>query len=128
VILASVERSPRLLNSLLVADALFVDHLIRLGVRAGGLRRAMEREPQRALRELAKFGEEFVKTFHRRLRRLYGGDDFACFGPLILVEATRGLNVALSSRGLVSGVLHLEIHKNGGRTIGRTFTNPDYQP
>jgi len=128
IILASVERAPRLLNSLLVADALFIDHLIALGVRAGGLRRAMEREPQRALRELVKFAEEFVKTFHRRLRRLYGGEDFTSFGPLILLEATRGLHAALRSTGEISGVLRLVIRHADGRVCERRFVNAAYRP
>jgi len=127
VILAGIERAPRLFNALLVADALFIDHLIRLGVRAGGLRRALEREPQRALRELARFGEEFVKTFHRRLRRLYGGEDFSSFGPLILVEATGALNRALGADGGVAGLLRLTIHRPEGAPLERVFPSADYR-
>lgn len=126
IVLASVERSPRLFHSLLVADAQFVDHLVRLGVRAGGLRRAMQHEPQRAVRELAKFGEEFVKTFHRRLRRLYGGEDFTAFGPLILIEATRGLNAALRSVAAVHGVARLVARLRDGQTREARFVNKDY--
>ncbi len=127
VILASVERAPRLFHALLVADALFIDQLIRLGVRAGGLRQAMQHEPQRAVRELARFGEEFVKTFHRRLRRLYGGQDFVSFGPLILVEATRALSGALRSVGALCGVCRLRIEDGGAVIAERTFTNVDYR-
>ncbi len=126
-ILAGVERSPRLFHSLLVADAQFIDHLVRLGVRAGGLRRALQHEPQRALRELAKFGEEFVKTFHRRLRRLYGGDDFTAFGPLILIEATRGLNAGLRSVVAVHGLLRLAAHLRDGQACEANFVNKDYR-
>ncbi|MCS7314667.1 MAG: hypothetical protein RMI94_03545 [Bryobacterales bacterium] len=125
-ILASVERSPRLFHSLLVADAQFVDHLIRLGVRAGSLRRAMQHEPQRAARELARFGEEFVKTFHRRLRRLYGGEDFTAFGPLLLVEATRGLNAGLRATAAVRGVLRLTAVLRDGEVREERFVNRDY--
>lgn len=128
VILAAVERSPRLLNALLLADAQFIDQLIRLGVKAGGLRRAMEREPQRAVRDLAKFGAEFVKTFHRRLRRLYGGQDFVSFGALILVEATRALNAALKSAGGISGLCRLQVAGKDGASVERTFVNADYRP
>lgn len=126
VVLASVERSPRLFHSLLVADAQFVDHLIRLGIRAGSLRRAMQHEPQRAARELAKFGEEFVKTFHRRLRRLYGGEDFTAFGPLILIEATRGLNAGLRSTGAVRGTLRLAVRLRDREVREARFVNRDH--
>ncbi len=127
VILAGVERAPRLFHALLVADAQFIDYLIRLGVRAGGLRRALEREPQRALRELTRFGEEFVKTFHRRLKRLYGGEDFTSFGALILVEATGALSRALGAAGGVSGVLRMRVDRREGAPLEGVFTNADYR-
>lgn len=126
VVLASVERSPRLFHSLLVADADFIDHLVRLGVRAGGLRRAMQHEPQRAVRELVRFCEESVKTFHRRLRRLYGGEDFTAFGPLILIEATRGLNAGLRSAAALRGVVRLAACLKGGEARESIFVNRDY--
>lgn len=123
IILAAVERSPRLLNSLLVADALFIDQLIRLALRAGGLRQALDREPQRAVRELVKFSDELAKAFERRLRRLYGCEDFAGLAPLILIEATRGLNLALRSHNPVSAVLDLSVHDPDGRLSRRLFAS-----
>jgi hypothetical protein len=124
-ILAGVERAPRLFHSLLVADAVFIDHLIRFGVQAGGLRRALEHEPQRAMRELVKSGEELVKNFQRRLRRLYGNEDFTGLGSLILVEATRGLNVGLRGQARLSGIVRLRAHMHDGRVLESSFVNSD---
>ena len=125
VILSNVERAPRLFHSLLVADAVCVEHLIRFGVQAGGLRRALEHEPQRAMRELVKSGEELVKTMNRRLRRLYGGEDFTGLGSLLLIEATRGLNAGLRGDTTLNGILHLAARMRDGRTVQASFVNAE---
>jgi len=125
VILSNVERAPRLFHSLLVTDAMLVDHLIRFGVHAGALRRALEHEPQRAMRDLVKSGEELVKTFNRRLRRLYGGEDFTGLGSLLLIEATRGLNAALRGDTTLNGILHVTVRMREGRTEQASFVNSD---
>lgn len=129
VILASVARNPRLINALLLADALFVDNLIRLGANAGRLRKKLASDPQRAVKDLAKFAGELVTAFHRKLRRLYGGQDFVAFGSLVLVEATGALNRALKAQGMVPGVLRLSVTRTGSaEPVEQTFVNESFQP
>ncbi|MGC8793663.1 MAG: hypothetical protein ACP5U2_09770 [Bryobacteraceae bacterium] len=123
VILAGVERAPRLFHGLLVGDAFFVDSLIHFGVRAGALRRALDHQPQRAMRDLVKCGEDLVKGFQRRLRRLYGGQDFGAFASLILLEATRGLNAGLRSQGRLNGVVRLRVRTRTGEAQEARFVN-----
>ena len=108
-ILASVQRRPRLLNSLLAADAFLVDSLVTLGVQGHEFIEALPREPGQAIQNLAQFSARFVTTFHRRLRRLYNGRDFSPLGSLLLIEATRALGVALDGNASAAGVLHLTL-------------------
>ncbi|HSB18063.1 MAG TPA: hypothetical protein VLE22_26665 [Bryobacteraceae bacterium] len=117
-IAVSVARSPRLLISLLWADALFVDSLITLGCRAGTLRAVMAKDPQRAVRQLTDFSSELVKAFHSRLRRLYGGEDFVALGSLLLVEATNALRTEFRETTAIRGTLTV---KADG--VERTFVN-----
>lgn len=123
LILASVRSRPRLLNSLLAADAFLVDSLVALGVRGHEFSAALSREPGQAIRDLAHFSARFVTTFHRRLRRLYRGRDFSPLGSLLLVEATRALGVALDGRASASGVLHLTLGPDH-----KIFVRPPYSP
>ena len=113
-ILAAVERQPRLLNGLLLADTFFVDALIRLGLAA----REFNIQRQ-AVKELARFSEDFVATFHHRLRRLYGGQDFPSLGALLLIEATR----ALRPDTPLPAVLRIAMGD-----LEQTFVNADYRP
>jgi hypothetical protein len=117
-IVVSVARSPRLLISLLSADALFVDSLVTLGCRAGKLRAEMALDPQRAVRQLIDFSSELVKAFHSRLRRLYGGEDFVALGSLLLVEATNALRTEFRENTAIQAVLTV---KADG--VERTFLN-----
>jgi hypothetical protein len=128
-ILAGVARQPRLLNALLAADAFFVDALVRLGLRGHAFTEASARNPARAVKELARFAGEFVTTFHRRLRRLYGGRDFLPFGTLLLIEATRALNAARGTEAPVSGILRVALGEKGQPGyLEQTFVNAAYRP
>jgi hypothetical protein len=127
-ILASVQRRPRLLNSLLAADAFFVDSLVTLGVQGREFSDALPREPGQAIKDLAKFSARFVTTFHRRLRRLYHGRDFSPLGSLLLVEATRALGVALDGDASVSGVLHLTLGPNRKIFVSPACSSPPFPP
>ncbi|MEK7406747.1 MAG: hypothetical protein AAB225_16850 [Acidobacteriota bacterium] len=115
-ILASIQRQPRFFHALLLADAFFVDNLIGLGVMAGQLRHRLERDPQRAVREILRFAGEIATLFRRKLRRLYGGQNCAHFGSLLLVEAT----AALRSGAAVSAVLRLSVTPG---PLTQTFVN-----
>jgi hypothetical protein len=128
-IISAVQRKPRLLNALLSADAFFVDSLLRLAAQGRKLSEAMPSDPQRAVKDLAKFSAGFVATFHRRLRRLYGGENFAQFGSLMLVEATRALSGALNGNAEIAGVLRISRGEKGQPgTLERTLVNSAFRP
>jgi hypothetical protein len=122
-ILAGLVNKPRLINALLTGDAFFIDRLVRLGVEARELAGTLESDPHKATRKLVAFAADFTKLFHRRLRRLYGGRDFAAFGSLLLVEATRALGATLDGAMPVSATLHVSA---AGRE--QTFVNTGYRP
>jgi hypothetical protein len=122
-VLEATQRQPRLFQSLLAADAFFVDSLVHLGNHGRGLTAALERDPRVAVRELARFSAAFVTAFHRRLRRLYGGDNFVALGSLLLVEATRALASTARPDAAIAGVLRLA---NGDAS--RTFVNAAFRP
>jgi hypothetical protein len=122
-ILGDVARQPRLLNGLLAADAFFVNALVGLGLQGHAFTEAAARQPDKAVRELARFAGEFVAAFHRRLRRLYGGQDFLPFGTLLLIEATRALSAARGLDTPLGGILRLAAE---GRE--HTFVNAAYRP
>lgn len=128
-IVSAVARQPRLLNALLAADAFFVDALVHLGLRGHAFTNASARNPAKAVKELARFAGQFVTTFHRRLRRLYGGRDFPAFGVLLLIEATRALNAARGLEAPVSGILRLTLGEPGQPgCLEQTFVNAGYRP
>jgi hypothetical protein len=127
-ILASVQRRPRLLNSLLAADTFFVDSLVTLGVQGREFSDALPRESGQAIKDLAKFSARFVTTFHRRLRRLYRGRDFSSLGSLLLIEATRALCAALDGGASVSGVLHLTLGPNRKIFVSPACSSPPFPP
>jgi hypothetical protein len=122
-ILAGIVKKPRLLNALLTGDAFFVDRLVRLGVEARAMAGLLAADPRKATRKLLAFAADFTALFHRRLRRLYGGRDFAAFGALLLVEATRALGATLEGDMPVSATLHVSL---AGRE--QTFVNTGYRP
>jgi hypothetical protein len=122
-ILADIVRKPRLVNALLMGDTFFMGRLVHLGIEARRLAARLQSDPQRATRELVDFASDFAATFHRKLRRLYGGQDFVAFGSLLLVEATRALGAALDGGAAISATLRLA---SGDRE--QTFVNTAYRP
>ena len=127
-ILAAVTRQPRLLNALLAADTFLVDALICLGLQGHAFREASTRDPAKAAKALARFAGDFVATFHRRLRRLYAGEDFLSLGTLLLIEATRALNSALQLAAPVNAILRLTLGPEGSADgPEQTFVSTAYR-
>ncbi len=128
-IIAAVQRDPRLLNALLAADTFFVNSLIGLAAQGRALNEALASDPHGAVRKLAKFSADFVATFHRRLRRLYGGQNFADFGSLLLVEATRALGSAMKLDSAIAGVLRISRGAAGQpESFERVLVNSAFRP
>jgi hypothetical protein len=128
-IIGTVQRNPRLLNALLSADAFFVDNLIRLAAQGRALNELLASDPHAGVKELAKFSAMFVATFHRRLRRLYGGRNFAQLGSLVLVEATRALGGALKLDAAIAGVLRISRGAPGQPdSLERVIVNSAFRP
>ncbi|MFH1266924.1 MAG: hypothetical protein ABIK89_14450 [Planctomycetota bacterium] len=128
-ILASVQRRPRLLNSLLVADAFLVDALVNLGCRGHQLRQDAAENPAEAVRGLSRFAAKLVKAFHAKLRRLYGGQEFFALGGLLLVEATSALNAASGKPSAVRASLRVSKGPAGSpEAFSQTLVNAAYLP
>lgn len=121
-ILGEIVRKPKLLNALLMGDGFFIDRLVHLGLHARTLGDQAAADPFRATRDLMSLASDFTATFHRRLRRLYGGQDFVGFGSLLLMEATRALGAALDGNTAISGTFWASA---GGRE--QTFVNAGYR-
>jgi len=123
-ILDSVQRRPRLLHSLLVADADLIEALVKLGCRSCELRMLAEKDPASAVRALSRFAAEFVKAFHSKLKRLYAGREFLSLGAMLLVEATRALGGAASTGCAASAVLRLSLPESAGAAaLTQTLVN-----
>lgn len=122
-VIKTVEHQPANFNALVSADSLFVDALVELGGRGRELSDDMANEPERAVRRLAAFAANFAKTFHGRLRRLYGGQRFPAFGALLLAEATNALACAVGPPAKLAGVLRLK-----SRGTEQVFTNDGFSP
>lgn len=121
-ILATVQRNPYLVRSLLVADAFFVGALVKLGLEGRRLASEFQNDPQKAVKDLSRFTADFVRSYHGRLRRLYAGRDFPALGALVLVEATAALAGATGMDAQVSAVLRLK-----AGNLEQTFVNPAYR-
>jgi hypothetical protein len=122
-ILATVARQPRLLNALFSAETFFVEALVDLGLRGHALTDSAARQPAQAARDWTRFAGGFVTAFHRRLRRLYAGQDFFPLGTLLLIEATRALAAARGREAPLRAILRLAA---GG--VEQTFANPGWAP
>jgi hypothetical protein len=113
-ILASVRRQHRNFVSLLVADAFLVEAVLNVAHCAREVDRLVRAAPKAAVGEMARFSREMAETFHRRLRRLYAGDDFLALGPLFFLTATSALAGASRPAAEIAAVLTLE--HEGGKT------------
>jgi len=118
-ILASVRRQNRNFVSLLVADAFLVEAVLNVAHSAREVDRLVRAAPKAAVSEMARFSREMAETFHRRLRRLYAGDDFLALGPLFFLTATSALAGASGPAAEIAAVLTLEYE--GGKM---TYSNP----
>jgi len=128
-ILASVQRKPRLLESLLVADAFLVDALVNLGCQGHELSETAEEDPSEAARGLCRFAADLVRAFHTKLRRLYGGQEFLALGGLLLVEATNALDGDGSQPSAIQAVLRVSQGASGSLSaISQTLVNGAYLP
>ncbi len=128
-ILESVQSRPRLLKSLLVADAFLVDALVNLGCRGRRLRQDAAGDPAQAVRDLSRFAADLVKAFHGKLRRLYGGQEFLALGGLLLVEATAALGAAEDKAPAVRAAVRLSQGPPGSpAAFSHTLVNPAYLP
>ncbi len=107
-ILASVRRQQRNFVSLLTADAFLVEAVLNVAACAREVDRLARVAPKAAVSEMARFSREMAETFHRRLRRLYAGDEFLALGPLFFLTATSALAGGSGSGGEVAAVLTLE--------------------
>ncbi len=128
-VLASVQQRPRLLQSLLVADAFLVDALVNLGCQGHELSETAAKEPADAVRSLSRFAADLVRAFHNKLRRLYGGQEFLALGGLLLVEATNALHGNGSQPSAVQAVLRVSQGASGSPgSISQTLVNSAYLP
>jgi hypothetical protein len=121
-ILATVQRNPRMVRSLLVADAFYIGALVKLGLEGRRLASEFKNDPQKAVKDLSRFTAGFVRSYHGRMRRLYAGRNFPALGAMVLVEATAALAGATGMDAQVSAVLRLK-----AGSIEQTFVNPAYR-
>lgn len=122
VVLNSVETQPVHFNALVSADTAFVHALIDLGRNGREAHDMMGRDADRAVRRLSRFAADFTSVFHRRLRRLYGGNSFTAFGSLLLAEATRALASSVGPEARLASLLRL---KSG--TAEQVFANAAFE-
>ncbi|HEY3441012.1 MAG TPA: hypothetical protein VGK29_09685 [Paludibaculum sp.] len=90
-ILRSVLDQQRHFAALLAADSFFIEQVLALARYNRDLSTTATRNPTRLARDLHRFAADFVSVFHRRLSRLYGGQEFTPLGSLLLIEATVSL-------------------------------------
>ncbi len=89
-VIQSSLRQPQF-TALLSADAFLVHDMIRLAETGRDLRSLWAKDPRAVVRRLSRDGAYFVKSFHSRLKRLYGGNEILGLSSLVLVEATAAL-------------------------------------
>lgn len=107
-ILSSVRRQHRNFVSLLTADAFLVEAVLNVADCAREVDRLMRVAPKAAVGEMARLSREMAETFHRKLRRLYAGDDYLALGPLFFLTATSALAGGRENAAEVAAVLTLE--------------------
>jgi hypothetical protein len=107
-ILANVKRQQRNFVSLLMADAFLVEAVLNVADCAREVDRLVRVAPKAAVGEMARFARMMAETFHRKLRRLYAGNDFLALGPLFFLTATSALAGTGVPQPEVAAVLTLE--------------------
>ncbi|WP_321473098.1 hypothetical protein [uncultured Paludibaculum sp.] len=116
--LSQVQIQQRNFQSLIAADAQFIESMVHLADTTTELRNMCARKPLTAIRNLSRYSADLVRALHGRLRRLYAGNDFVVLGSLLLVEATSALAGGMEGSMPIAATLQLE--QNGGRQI---YTN-----
>jgi hypothetical protein len=107
-ILANVRRQQKNFVSLLTADAFLVEAVLNVADGAREVDRLVRVAPKAAVTEMGRFTREMAETFHRKLRRLYAGDEFLALGPLFFLSATSALTGAQGCEAETAAVLSLE--------------------
>lgn len=91
LIIAAVQKRPRLFTALLAGDTFFLEHCFQITTLSRELLSVVGRNPARALRKLTQSSEEIVKTSLRGMRRHYPSEAYHGLGAVYLLEATRAL-------------------------------------
>ena len=107
-ILANVRRQQKNFVSLLTADAFLVEAVLNVADGAREVDRLVRVAPKAAVTEMGRFTRDMAETFHRKLRRLYAGDEFLALGPLFFLSATSALAGAQGCEAETAAVLTLE--------------------
>lgn len=81
----------RSINSLLVADSVLHEALVKLGHDGKAIRRAAGPDTRPTIRSLSAACDGFLAAWNGRLKRLYAAQDFRAFGSLFFIEATHAL-------------------------------------
>lgn len=102
-LLEAVKRSPRAFQSLLAAEACFVEEIIKFALEA----RLLREEPAEAPRRLYRLVAQFTESLHQRLRRLYRGLSAVSLGSLVLLEASQALSRAHGTPAPLEALLRL---------------------
>lgn len=123
-VLASVSRSRNFLRSLLAAESILVNALVKFGCASDVVRSELARDRKTAARLLARLVDDLTRTFQGRLRLLYAARDFQSLGTLLLLEATHSLHVAKGGEPSLRAVLRLRRGEPGRQgSLDVTFVN-----
>jgi len=93
-------RSPRYFHSLLAAETFMINSLIHLNERGLDLQSMAGREPGKAVRNLARYSDEFVRGSCKKLRHTFPGMDATALIPVYLLCATAQLQRRTTSHRL----------------------------
>ncbi len=91
LIVSAIQRQPRSLAALLAGDAFLLEYCFQIAGMCRELRAVAGRNPARALRKLAQFSEDIVKSCRKGMKRVYADEPYRGLGAVYLLEATRVL-------------------------------------
>lgn len=100
--LTALKHDQRVFPSLLQLDGLLWNDLLAFGVKAKKIRVQGRREPQKALIDAVRSGEEFGRRFQRRISALLPHVDLSSLLSLALLEATAALAPSDERRAVVT--------------------------
>jgi hypothetical protein len=116
-----VRKQGRNFDSLLIADAMFVDEIMTLANSAREIRALARTAPSKAIKKMSQDSARLSRAFHSKLNRLYAGRELAALGPLLFVEATAALSQSASPLEVTA---ELRVHSNGGMRAWRNTLRP----